>query len=159
MNDEPSGKTPQNRPTFAAQVGASAARKLKARRRSNSGVWLGLGMMGSYNGLISLSQAVDASHTGNAATQDCGACHSTSPPCARARPRQLSPRLGGATPPRSTGQRRAASTSASTAVVALLVGASHAEAKPGRSGCAESGAAGHPAAGSPIRSSVEPWQR
>ena len=35
-----------NEPTFAAQVGAKAARKLKARRHATPGVWFGLGMMG-----------------------------------------------------------------------------------------------------------------
>ena len=45
MNDEPK-KTSKNDPTFAGQVGAKAARKLKARRNSTQGVWFGLGMMG-----------------------------------------------------------------------------------------------------------------
>ena len=45
MNDEPK-KTSKNEPTFAGQVGAKAARKLKARRNSTQGVWFGLGMMG-----------------------------------------------------------------------------------------------------------------
>jgi ATP synthase protein I len=45
MNDEP---------TLARQVGASAARKLKARRDPAPGVWFGLGMMG----LIGWSVAV-----------------------------------------------------------------------------------------------------
>ena len=31
---------------FAAQVGAKAARKLKAQRNATPGVWFGLGMMG-----------------------------------------------------------------------------------------------------------------
>src|SRR5271165_6726748 len=31
---------------FSREVGAKAARKLKARRKSTQGVWLGLGMMG-----------------------------------------------------------------------------------------------------------------
>ena len=45
MNDEP--QKPSNRePTLAGQVGAKAARKLKARRNSVPGVWFGLGMMG-----------------------------------------------------------------------------------------------------------------
>ena len=44
MNDEPE-KTPKNESTFAGQVGAKAARKLKARK-STQGVWFGLGMMG-----------------------------------------------------------------------------------------------------------------
>ena len=33
-------------PTLAAQVGAKAARKLKARRKARPVVWSGLGMMG-----------------------------------------------------------------------------------------------------------------
>ncbi|MGD0614106.1 MAG: AtpZ/AtpI family protein [Verrucomicrobiota bacterium] len=45
MNDEPK-KSQKNEPTFAGQVGAKAARKLKARRHSTQGVWFGLGMMG-----------------------------------------------------------------------------------------------------------------
>ena len=44
MNDE-SETASKNEPTFAAQVGAKAARKLKARK-STQGVWFGLGMMG-----------------------------------------------------------------------------------------------------------------
>ncbi len=42
MNDEPPPTSPQN---LAAQIGAKAARKLKARN-SARGVWFGLGMMG-----------------------------------------------------------------------------------------------------------------
>ena len=45
MNDEQK-KTSKNEPTLAQQVGAKAARKLKARRHSTQGVWFGLGMMG-----------------------------------------------------------------------------------------------------------------
>jgi ATP synthase protein I len=45
MNDEPK-KTSSDEPTFAQQVGAKAARKLKARRKPPPGVWFGLGMMG-----------------------------------------------------------------------------------------------------------------
>lgn len=46
MNKEP-GPGERNREThFAAQVGAKALRKLKARRSAASGVWFGLGMMG-----------------------------------------------------------------------------------------------------------------
>ena len=39
-------KTVKIKSTFGEQVGAKAARKLKARRNSTQGVWLGLGMMG-----------------------------------------------------------------------------------------------------------------
>jgi ATP synthase protein I len=46
MNDEPNGKASKSGPAFAGQVGAKAARKLKARRNSTPGVWFGLGMMG-----------------------------------------------------------------------------------------------------------------
>ena len=46
MNDEPTTKTSENEPTFAGQVGARAARKLKAQRNPTPGVWFGLGMMG-----------------------------------------------------------------------------------------------------------------
>jgi ATP synthase protein I len=45
MNDEPKN-TSKEKPTFAGQVGAKAARKLRARRHSARGVWFGLGMMG-----------------------------------------------------------------------------------------------------------------
>jgi len=44
MSDEPN-KTSKNEPTFAGEIGAKAARKLKARK-STQGVWFGLGMMG-----------------------------------------------------------------------------------------------------------------
>jgi len=46
MNDEPTKKTSKHVPTFAGQVGAKSARKLKARRNAKPGVWFGLGMMG-----------------------------------------------------------------------------------------------------------------
>jgi ATP synthase protein I len=45
MNDEPR-TTSKDEPSLARQVGAKAARKLKARRNSAHGVWFGLGMMG-----------------------------------------------------------------------------------------------------------------
>ena len=44
MNSE-TNKTSKGEATFAQQVGAKAARKLKARG-STQGVWFGLGMMG-----------------------------------------------------------------------------------------------------------------
>jgi ATP synthase protein I len=44
MNNQPK-KIALEQPDFAAQVGAKAARKLKARS-SSQGVWFGLGMMG-----------------------------------------------------------------------------------------------------------------
>jgi ATP synthase protein I len=45
MNNEP-GKTAKKDPTFAEQVAAKTALKLRARRNSTQGVWFGLGMMG-----------------------------------------------------------------------------------------------------------------
>jgi ATP synthase protein I len=45
MNDEPK-QTLKTGPDFAVQVGAKAARKLRARRNTTPGVWFGLGMMG-----------------------------------------------------------------------------------------------------------------
>jgi ATP synthase protein I len=49
-------ETSKHGSTFADQVGAKATRKLKARRNSTQGVWLGLGMMG----LIGWSVAIPA---------------------------------------------------------------------------------------------------
>ncbi len=46
MIDEPPRKTSNNGSDFAKQVGAKAARKLKARRNVTPGVWFGLGTMG-----------------------------------------------------------------------------------------------------------------
>lgn len=53
MGEDPK-KTSNDDATFAAKVGAKAARKLKARRNGAQGVWFGLGMMG----LIGWSVAV-----------------------------------------------------------------------------------------------------
>lgn len=44
MSDRPK-KTSESKPDLAAQIGVKAARKLKARK-SDQGVWFGLGMMG-----------------------------------------------------------------------------------------------------------------
>ena len=53
MNSDPVRKTSGKGQSFAEQVGAKAARKLKARRNAQ-GVWFGLGMIG----LIGWSVAV-----------------------------------------------------------------------------------------------------
>ena len=45
MNNVPK-KTSKEAPTFASQVGAKAARKIRAKRNATPGVWFGLGMMG-----------------------------------------------------------------------------------------------------------------
>lgn len=49
MNQEPKDRPSASTPavtTLAKQVGAKAARKLKARRNGSAGVWFGLGVMG-----------------------------------------------------------------------------------------------------------------
>jgi ATP synthase protein I len=45
MTDE-TNTEPPDASAFAAQIDAKAARKLKARRNPDNGVWFGLGMMG-----------------------------------------------------------------------------------------------------------------
>ena len=54
MSEEPMRPHARHAPSMADQVGAKAARKLKARRDGTDGVWFGLGMMG----LIGWSVAV-----------------------------------------------------------------------------------------------------
>ena len=46
MSKAPDVKRAKERTAFSREVGAKAARKLKARRNSAQGVWFGLGMMG-----------------------------------------------------------------------------------------------------------------
>jgi ATP synthase protein I len=46
MADEPQYKLMKPKPSLSEEVGAKAARKLKARRNAAPGVWFGLGMMG-----------------------------------------------------------------------------------------------------------------
>jgi len=46
MADRPQTKLEKPMPSLTEEVGAKAARKLKARRRPAEGVWFGLGMMG-----------------------------------------------------------------------------------------------------------------
>ncbi len=46
MNNEPPYEPIKDAPTLSGQVGAKAARKLRARRNAAPGVWFGLGMMG-----------------------------------------------------------------------------------------------------------------
>lgn len=54
MPDDPQTGPSKRNLSFSEEVGAKAARKLKARRNSAQGVWFGLGMMG----LIGWSVAV-----------------------------------------------------------------------------------------------------
>ena len=46
MNDASPKEAAKKAVTLAGQIGAKAARKLKARRNGAPGVWFGLGMMG-----------------------------------------------------------------------------------------------------------------
>ena len=46
MSEKSDSKSAKDRTAFSREVGAKAARKLKARRNSTPGVWFGLGMMG-----------------------------------------------------------------------------------------------------------------
>ena len=46
MNEKPEIERTKDRAGFSREVGAKAARKLKARRNATPGVWFGLGMMG-----------------------------------------------------------------------------------------------------------------
>ena len=71
MSDEPSQKHAKSGPTFAEQIGAKAARKLRARRGPH-GVWFGLGMMGLIGWSVAiptllgaaLGHWLDTRHTG-----------------------------------------------------------------------------------------------
>ena len=46
MSDQSKNQSARDRATFSREIGAKAARKLKARRNVTPGVWFGLGMMG-----------------------------------------------------------------------------------------------------------------
>jgi ATP synthase protein I len=59
MTDVPK-KTSANRPAFAAQIGAKAIRKLKARDNASQGVWFGLGMMGLVGWSVAVPTLIGA---------------------------------------------------------------------------------------------------
>jgi ATP synthase protein I len=46
MTDKPQSRLLPSKLSLSQEVGAKAARKLRARRNSTQGVWFGLGMMG-----------------------------------------------------------------------------------------------------------------
>ena len=46
MTDELQNKPSKPKPSLSQEVGAKAARKLKAQRNAPAGIWFGLGMMG-----------------------------------------------------------------------------------------------------------------
>lgn len=59
MSDDPK-RLPPTPPNLADQVGAKAARKLKARRSGTPGVWFGLGMMGLIGWSVAVSTLLGA---------------------------------------------------------------------------------------------------
>lgn len=60
MSEKPIGKPTATGPSFAAVVGAKAARKLRARRHSKPDVWFGLGMMGLIGWSVTVPTLVGA---------------------------------------------------------------------------------------------------
>jgi ATP synthase protein I len=46
MSEKPETKSAKDQTAFSQEIGAKAARKLKAQRNPTQGVWFGLGMMG-----------------------------------------------------------------------------------------------------------------
>lgn len=73
MSDHPDIPPNQTGRSLADEIGGKAARKLKARRRGDSGVWFGLGMMGLIGWSVvvptllgaALGIWLDAHHPGN----------------------------------------------------------------------------------------------
>ena len=60
MTDEPQSKIAKPNPSLSQEVGAKAARKLKARRKSAPGVWFGLGMMGLIGWSVAIPTVLGA---------------------------------------------------------------------------------------------------
>lgn len=60
MSDPPQQPSPKEPTPFAEQVGAKAARKLKARRDPTQGIWFGLGMMGLIGWSVALPTLLGA---------------------------------------------------------------------------------------------------
>lgn len=73
MSDEAKIRPLASKPPLADQVGAKAARKLRARRHAARGVWFGLGMMGLIGWSVAiptllgaaLGMWLDAHHPGD----------------------------------------------------------------------------------------------
>ena len=57
MNEKPDIKREKDRTGFRREVGAKAARKLKAQRNPAPGVWFGLGMMGIVGWSVAVPDA------------------------------------------------------------------------------------------------------
>lgn len=60
MSDEAETNSPDGGTEFGQQVGAKAARKLKAQRQVNRTVWFGLGMMGLVGWSVAVPTLVGA---------------------------------------------------------------------------------------------------
>jgi ATP synthase protein I len=60
MPDESQNERLKPKPSFGQQIGAKAARKLKARSNSAPGVWFGLGMMGLIGWSVSIPTLLGA---------------------------------------------------------------------------------------------------
>jgi ATP synthase protein I len=60
VNEEPKADTAKQETTFSRQVGAQAARKVKARRNSTRGVWFGLGMSGLIGWSVTVPTLIGA---------------------------------------------------------------------------------------------------
>jgi ATP synthase protein I len=60
MNEEQRANGANQETTFSRQVGAQAARKLKARRGANRSIWFGLGMSGLIGWSVTVPTLIGA---------------------------------------------------------------------------------------------------
>lgn len=60
MSDQPQPTDPKGQSPLGREVGAKAARKLKARRNPTQGIWSGLGMMGLIGWSVALPTLLGA---------------------------------------------------------------------------------------------------
>jgi ATP synthase protein I len=61
MNRTPEEKLPEADSRLSREIGAKAARKLKAQRQSVPGIWFGLGMMGLIGWSVAIPTLLGAS--------------------------------------------------------------------------------------------------
>jgi ATP synthase protein I len=60
MNEESKEKATNGETNFSRQIGAQAARKLKAQRNSNKSIWFGLGMSGLIGWSVTIPTLIAA---------------------------------------------------------------------------------------------------
>jgi ATP synthase protein I len=60
MNKEQKANGPNHETTFSRQVGAQAARKLKARRGAKRSIWFGFGMSGLIGWSVTIPTVIGA---------------------------------------------------------------------------------------------------